>query len=374
MQQILYLIQKEFRQIFRDRSMIGILFVMPLLQIFLLGHAVTTDIIHLRLLIHDRDRTPLSREYIQQFTHSKYFDLVGVEDDYNKLTHYLDDARANLVIVIPEHFQRSVVRQEHPKVQLLVDGLDGNTAGIAMGYVSEITLRYQTQLMLNDPKLAMSLKNVRFVQSEPRFWFNPNLESRVYIVPGLIAMILTIITLFLTSMGIVREKEIGTLEQLMVTPIKSYQLIIGKIIPFSILAFIEITLAMLFIYLIFGIGIVGSVPLLFFEAGIFIFTTLGLGIFISTVAETQQQAVFIAWFFMIFAILLSGFFVPIANMPDAIQYATYINPLRYFLTILREIYLKGTSLRELLPETLSMIGFGVVVFSLAVLRFRRRLQ
>lgn len=374
MQQILYLIQKEFRQIFRDRSMIGILFVMPLIQLFLLGNAVTTDVIHLHLLIQDRDRTPMSREFIQQFTHSKYFDIIGVEDDYTKLTSYLDNAKANLIIVIPENFQKKVIRQEHPKIQLMVDGLDGNTAGIAMGYVSEITQKYQVALISHDPSLAMPMCNTKLVATEPRFWFNPNLESRVYIIPGIIALILTIITEFLTSMGIVREKEIGTLEQLMVTPIRSYQLIIGKIVPFSILAFIEVILAMIFVYFIFGIGVVGSIPLLFFESAIFILTTLGLGIFISTIAETQQQAVFIAWFFMVFSILLSGFFVPIENMPPAIQYITYLNPLRYFLVISREIYLKGTPLSALLQETLSMVGFGVVVFSLAVLQFRKRLK
>lgn len=374
MQGIFYLIQKEFRQIFRDKSMIGILFFMPLIQLFLLGNAVTTDIVHLRVLLYDRDRSPMSREFLQQFTNSKYFDLVGVEDDYTKLALYLDDGSANLIIVVPDDFQRDLMRREQPKIQLLVDGMDGNTAGIAMGYVAEIAQRYQSEIIRLDPMLALPMKNVSLVYGEPRFWYNQNMISRVYIVPGLIALILTIITVFLTSMGIVREKEIGTLEQLMVTPIRSYQLIIGKIIPFSILAFIEISIAMLFIYLIFGISVVGSIPLLFFESTIFILTTLGLGIFISTISETQQQAVFVAWFFMVFAILLSGFFVPIANMPTAIQYITYANPLRYFLAILREIYLKGTGLHDLLPDTLAMIGFGVVVFTLAVMRFRRRLK
>jgi ABC-2 type transport system permease protein len=266
-----------------------------------------------------------------------------------------------------------MVRGEQPQLQVILDGVDGNTAGIAMGYILEIAQQYQAKLISQDPALGRALAAARFVAAEPRFWYNPELKSRRYITPGIIALILTIITVFLTSMGIVREKEIGTLEQLMVTPIHSYQLIIGKIVPFSLLAFVDAAVAMLAIYLIFGIGIVGSVSLLFMEAMLFILTTLGLGIAISTIAETQQQAAFIGWFMMIFSILLSGFFVPIANMPRAIQLITYLNPLRYFLVVLREIYLKGSTLDILWPETLGLVAFAVVVFSLAVARFRGKL-
>ncbi|MBU4011761.1 MAG: ABC transporter permease, partial [Proteobacteria bacterium] len=193
------------------------------------------------------------------------------------------------------------------------------------------------------------------------------------IVPGIIALILLVITLFLTSMGVVREKEIGTLEQLMVTPIKSYQLVTGKIIPFCILGLLEIMIGMGFVYLIFGIGIKGSFFLILFESLIFVLSTLGLGIFISTISDTQQQALFMAWFFMIFSILLSGFFIPIANMPPVIQQITRLNPLRYFIVILREIYLKGTSLKDLIPETLSMITFSACLFFAAVIRFKKKL-
>jgi ABC-2 type transport system permease protein len=199
------------------------------------------------------------------------------------------------------------------------------------------------------------------------------MESKVYVIPGIVALLLLIITVFLTSMSIVREKEIGTLEQLMVTPLRSSELILGKVIPFSILGMIEISIAMVLVYLLFGIGVEGSVALLFAESALFILTTLGVGILISTISETQQQALFVGWFFMIFAIMLSGFFVPIANMPDAIQWVTYLNPMRYFLVILREIYLKGSSLEYLLPETLAMILFGITVFSAAVWRYKRRL-
>lgn len=373
MRQIFYLVQKEFRQIFRDFSMVRILFVVPLIQIFILGNAITTDVKNIKIVFQDQDKTPYSREFISKFVHSRYFKITGFEEDYTRLSSYLDSGKASLAIVIPRHFQRDIVLQKKPDIQLLVDGVDGNSAGVSLGYITDIVQKYQERLMEFSPDLSLQVKNLRRVETEPRFWFNPNLESKLYIVPGIIALILLIITLFLTSMGIVREKEIGTLEQLMVTPIRSYQLVIGKIIPFSILGMLEIMISMGFVYLIFGIGVKGSLLLLLFESSIFIISTLGLGIFISTISDTQQQALFVAWFFMIFAILLSGFFIPIANMPPVIQHITRLNPLRYYIVILREIYLKGTSIKDLIPETLAMVTFSTCLFLAAVIRFRKKL-
>lgn len=353
--------------------MIGILFIIPLIQIFILGNAVTTDVKNIKLVVQDQDKTPYSRELLRQFIHSGYFKINGIEEDYNKLSSYLDSGKANLVIVIPKHFQRDIVLGNKPDIQLLVDGVDGNSSGVSLGYVNDIMQNYQERLIEHLPELSLQIKNMHRVEAEPRFWFNPNLESKPYIVPGIIALILLVITLFLTSMGVVREKEIGTLEQLMVTPIKSYQLVTGKIIPFCILGLLEIMIGMGFVYLIFGIGIKGSFFLILFESLIFVLSTLGLGIFISTISDTQQQALFMAWFFMIFSILLSGFFIPIANMPPVIQQITRLNPLRYFIVILREIYLKGTSLKDLIPETLSMITFSACLFFAAVIRFKKKL-
>ncbi|MBI5648562.1 MAG: ABC transporter permease [Ignavibacteriae bacterium] len=372
MQQILYLVQKEFRQIARDRVMLGLLFVVPLIQIFILGNAVTTDVVDLRLVIHDADDTPMSRQLIESFAHTRYFKLVGREQrGGSTLTGHMDRSEAQLALSIPEGFQRDAVRGRSPALQLMVDGLDGNTAGIALAYAADISRNFQARLLEADPGLARRGAAIRGAEPEARYWYNPNLESKVYIVPGIMAIILVIITVFLTSMGIVREKEIGTLEQLLVTPIRSYQFIAGKIIPFTILGFLEIILAMVFVWLIFDISVAGSIPLLLAESALFLLTTLGLGILISTVAESQQQALFVAWFFMIFAMLLSGFFIPIANMPDAIQTITYANPVRYYLTVLREIYLKGSGPAELWKETASLAAFGVCMFGAAVWRFRR---
>ncbi len=373
MRRIFYLVQKEFRQVFRDKSMIAILFVAPFIQLVILGNAVTSDVKHVTMMISDQDRSSMSREFVGAFGNTEHFDVVGYEPDYRRLATAIDRGKAKVALVIPEHFQRDVVRGERPAVQLLVDGIDGNSAGVALSYITRIAAQYQSRLVIAEPALGRSLRSDRIISAEPRYWFNPELKSKVYVVPGIVALLLLIITVFLTSMGIVREKEIGTLEQLMVTPIRSTQLILGKVIPFSILGMIEISIAMGLVYVMFGIGVEGSLLLLFAESAIFILTTLGVGILISTISETQQQALFVAWFFMIFAILLSGFFIPIANMPDSIQALTYLNPMRYFMVILREIYLKGTPLRHLLPETLAMIGFGVTVFGAAVWRYRSRL-
>ena len=373
MRRIFYLVQKEFRQVFRDKSMIAILFVAPFIQLVILGNAVTSDVKHVTMMISDQDRSSMSREFVGAFGNTEHFDVVGYEPDYRRLATAIDRGKAKVALVIPEHFQRDVVRGERPAVQLLVDGIDGNSAGVALSYITRIAAQYQSRLVIAEPALGRSLRSDRIISAEPRYWFNPELKSKVYVVPGIVALLLLIITVFLTSMGIVREKEIGTLEQLMVTPIRSTQLILGKVIPFSILGMIEISIAMGLVYVMFGIGVEGSLLLLFAESAIFILTTLGVGILISTISETQQQALFVAWFFMIFAILLSGFFIPIANMPDSIQALPYLNPMRYFMVILREIYLKGTPLRHLLPETLAMIGFGVTVFGAAVWRYRSRL-
>lgn len=373
MRQIFYLIQKEFRQVFRDKAMLRIIFIVPLIQIVILGNAITTDVKNIKIVIQDQDKTPYSRELVLQFVHCGYFKTIGFEESYSKLSDYLGSGKANLAIVIPKHFQRHIVLNKKPDVQVLVDGVDGNYAGVALGYISEIMQNYQKRLIASSPDLSLHVKNIHRAETEPRFWYNPNLESKPYIVPGIIAIMLLIITMFLTSMGIVREKEIGTLEQLMVTPIRSYQLVLGKIIPFSILGIIVINIAMGFIYLIFGIAVKGSLLLMVFESMIFIISTLGLGVFISTIADTQQQALFLAWFTMICFILLSGFFIPIANMPHIIQKITLFNPLRYFIIILREIYLKGTTIKDLIPETLSLVTFGSCLFLAAIIRFKKKL-
>ncbi len=372
MKRILYLVQKEFRQIRRDPPMLGVIFIMPVIQIVLLGYAVTTDILHTRIVIVDRDNSQYSREYTARFDHTVYFDVVEQDPEITTLTDYLDRGLAGIVMVIPRDFQRDVVLGAWPKVQLLVDALDGNSAGIAIGYLAQMAAQAQLEIVRTEPALARELASAHVVSVEPRMWYNPNLESRFYMVPGIVALLLTMVSLFLASMGIVREKEVGTLEQLMVTPIHPLEMMIGKTIPFAILGLIEVSVGILAAWVIFGIGLEGSFFLLLGFSLVYLFTTLSFGILISTVSHTQQQAMFTAWFFSVFMILLSGFFVPIANMPDGIQYLTYVNPLRYFITIVREIYMKGSGIQHLWKEGLALAAYGLVMIVLASSRFRKR--
>lgn len=372
MKRILYLVQKEFRQIRRDPPMLGVIFIMPVIQIVLLGYAVTTDILHTRIVIVDRDNSQYSREYTARFDHTVYFDVVEQDPEITTLTDYLDRGLAGIVMVIPRDFQRDIVRGSSPKVQLLVDALDGNSAGIAIGYLAQMAGQAQLEVVRTEPALARKLASAHVVSVEPRMWYNPNLESRFYMVPGIVALLLTMVSLFLASMGIVREKEVGTLEQLMVTPIHPLEMMIGKTIPFAILGLIEVSVGILAAWVIFGIGLEGSFFLLLGFSLVYLFTTLSFGILISTVSHTQQQAMFTAWFFSVFMILLSGFFVPIANMPDGIQYLTYANPLRYFITIVREIYMKGSGIQHLWKEGLALAAYGLVMIVLASSRFRKR--
>ncbi|MCB9058475.1 MAG: ABC transporter permease [Calditrichae bacterium] len=374
MHRVLYLVQKEFRQILREKAFIGIIFVMPFIQIVVLGFAITTDVKNVTLGVVDYDKSSASRRIIDAFDKTSSFIYMYNLESEKAAQKKLDEGLIKVAIIIPENFERDLRSAHAPVVQALIDGVDGNSAGVATAYVSQIARKLQIEWLQDAGVAPQVLSKMHLTQIEPRMLYNASLESKNNIIPGIIAVLLTMITAFLTGMSIVREKEIGTLEQLMVTPIKNYELILGKIIPFIIVAFLLMLVGILAGGLIFGIWVKGSIVLLFALSILFSLSTLGLGIFASTVSKTQQQAMFIAWFFAIFAILLSGFFIPIQNMPDWVQVVTYLNPLRYFIVIIREIYLKGTPLVYLLNETLAMGIFGLVTFTLASLRFHKRLS
>jgi len=375
MQQILFLIRKEFIQVFRDRAMIFIIFLMPLIQVLLLGSAVSTDIKHIKTIICDLDRTPSSRELIRRFQHTKYFDIQSIESSRKNTVQYIDQGRATIMIVIPTRFEKDLTRKHSPKVQILVDGQDSNSSLIAMGYANRIVQAFSLEKLQNsltsNPKI---FRQIHLVAPETRIWYNPNLEAKNYMIPGIVVVLLTAITTLLTALGLVREKEIGTLEQLMVTPIKSYQLMIGKTVPFAILGLFEISFAIAVAKLWYQIPIRGNLLLFFGFSFIFMFTTLGVGIFVSTISKTQQQALFLAWFFMVFAILMSGFMFPIENMPKLMQYLTYINPVRYFITIVRELFLKGSGLSYLWLQGLIMTIFSIVIITFSAIRFQKRVS
>jgi ABC-2 type transport system permease protein len=374
MQRILYLIQKEFRQILREKAFIGLIFGMPFIQIVILGFAITTDVKNVPITIVDLDHSSMSRSLIEAFSVTESFNYIGLAESEKHAKKLLDAGKAKIAVIIPPNFERDLKNGAQPQVQAVIDGVDGNSAGVALAYVGQIAFKLQREWLSASGMLAAKMKDVHLTEIRPRMLYNPSLESVNNIVPGIIAVLLTMITAFLTGMSIVKEKEIGTLEQLMVTPISNSELLLGKIIPFVIVAFLLMNVGILAAGLIFALWIEGSLLALYGMSLLFVLSTLGLGIFASTISKTQQQAMFIVWFFMIFAILLSGFFIPIENMPKGIQIITYLNPLRYFMVVIREIYLKGTEFMYLWKEALAMAAFGLTAFILAALRFQKRLS
>lgn len=371
MYRIGYLIQKEFRQILREKAFIGLIFGMPFIQIVILGFAISTDVRNVPIAFLDRDHSAMSRKLQEAFSVTESFTGRGALVSEQQAAELIDNGTINAALVIPPNFERDVFSGRQPALQMLINGVDGNSAGIALAYASQIVAGLQLEAAAaagQAPRTALQP-----VTLAPRMWYNPELESRHNIVPGIIGVLVTMITAFLTGMAIVREKEIGTLEQLMVTPIKKYELMLGKVIPFAVVGFLLMNVGILAAGLLFGLWMEGSLFSLYLMSLLFMLSTLGLGIFASTMARTQQQAMFLTWFFSIFALLLSGFFIPIENMPKIIQAVTYINPLRYFMVVIREIYLKGTPVISLWKEGLFMLLFGLAVILAASLRFRKRM-
>ncbi len=375
MQRILYMIRKEFRQIFRDPPMIAIIFAVPLVQLLVLAYAITTDVQHLKLTVADFDHSQISREIVGDFSHTERFDIVEYTSDVSRIIEEMRAWNTQAALVIPPGFSRDLQRGLHPRIQVVIDGVDGNTAGVALGYARQILNRRGVK-MASVPGLQQRAgrHKIHLLNMVERMWYNPDLDSKQYMVPGIVVVLLTIIPMMLSAMSLVKEKEIGTLEQLMVTPLRKHQLLLGKIIPFLILSYVEMAVVMIFAILVFNISVSGSYLLLALFALIYLFTTIGLGIFISTFTDNQQQAMFVAWFIMVFMILMSGFFIPIENMPSLLQHLTYLNPMRYIMYIIRDIFQKGAAFGQLLPEAVPLTVFGLLIVSLGVVKFRKRIK
>ena len=365
---------KEFLEIFRDPRMRFTIFVPPIIQVLIFGYAATMDITHVPTAVYDQDNTKQSRELIRDFSYSKYFDINYYLDEEEQVRTIIDRSKVISVLKIDRQFARDLIGNRSAKLQLILDGTDSNAASIVLGYAGQIIGDYNYKALkerattLLRPGAAVGYADLR-----DRRWFNENLESRNYYLPGVIALIVTIMSLLLSSMAIVREKEIGTMEQLIVSPIKPIELILGKITPFIIIACVQVILITLVGVLWFKVPIRGSLPLLFGCTFIYLLTSLGCGLLISTVSSTQQEAMMSVFLFFFPATLLSGFAYPIANMPKIIQYITYANPLRYYLTILRGIFLKGIGVNILWPEILALLIIGVSIIIFSTSRFHKQL-
>jgi ABC-2 type transport system permease protein len=375
MRTIFYIIQKEYLQLRRDPTMLRLTFLSPVIQLLILGYAASFDVSRIPLVVCDMDHTRSSRELATRFTSSGTFKLVGEIPSIDDIDHQIDDGHASMALVIPRGFGAGIAGNRTVQVQVIADGSESNSAVIGLSYASIIVAAYSQGIGL---KAYTRLRNAGLklasVSPETRIWYNPAVRSRNYMIPAVLAMVLMLSTMLLTSLAVVREKEIGTMEQLIVTPIKPWQLLIGKLAPFSILGLIDIIIVLAIATLWFHVPLKGSIPLLFLLCFIFELTTLGLGLLISTVSKNQQQAMMTSQFFIMQPMMqLSGFAFPIENMPKVIQFVTNFIPLRYFMSIIRGIFLKGSGIRELWPNALALLIFGLVIFIISVNRFQKKL-
>ncbi len=373
-QRIRHLIRKEFIQLRRDPKAIRLVVIAPIIQLIIFGYAVTTDIKHIPTAVIDADRSRESRELVNRFSNTGYFEVVAVLERPQDLLLLMDGGRVQAGVHIPRGFAKRLARGESAPLQVIVDGTDSTTAGMVLGYASGVLRRYSEEIVGDRlQRLRANLVSLPVIEERTRVWFNPELKSVNYMVPGVLCTILLIVTMVLTSMAIVREREIGTLEQIIVTPVRATELIAGKTIPFILIGFVDMVLILLVATLWFRVPLKGSLLLLFALAVVFLLTTLGLGLFISTVSHTQQQAMMTAFFIMLPSILLSGFMFPIENMPRVIQWVTYLIPLRYFLNIVRGIFLKGVGIEILWGDVLALLVIGLALFTLASVRFTKRM-
>ncbi|MBI5632947.1 MAG: ABC transporter permease [Nitrospirae bacterium] len=358
--------KKEFIQIWRDPLSLAMAFLMPVMLLFIFGYAITLDVNNLKTVIHDLDRSSLSRELIAGISASGYFKIVDYVTDQKDLDRYLDSGKALAAIAIPADFSESMARGRDVQLQVIVDGSDSNTATIGLGYISAAVEKFSRKVSRG--------KGQQLIDPRIRVWYNPELKSRVFIIPGLIAVIMAVIAALLTSLTIAREWERGTMEQLIATPIKAHELILGKLLPYFTIGFIDIILSVLLALFLFNVPLKGNIFLLMILSGIFLFGGLSLGILISTVAKSQLVASQISMVVTFLpAFLLSGFMYAISNMPAALQFITHIIPARYFVTILKGIFLKGSTLNLLITETVLLAIFGLIVFGMANMKFKKRI-
>ncbi len=371
---VMVIAKKEVLQLLRDHKSLALIFVLPVIQLFLFGYVVANDVKNIKFAVFDQDRSGLSRQLVTKIEKSGFFVNQGRVDNYRILEEKLNSGVVKIGLVFPGGFSRDLLAGKQPSMQVIIDGTDSNTASIARNYFISIINHYAQQIrderLLKIGRLSLAKTPLNL---KHRVYYNPELRSINYMVPGIIALVLLIITTLLTALSVVKEKESGTNEQLMVTPVKPWELIIGKLIPFPVIGLFDLLLMMLIGGLWFGVPLRGNVFLLMGSSLLFILTSLGIGLLISVISQTQQQAMLTALFFLIPNILLSGFIFPIVNMPKILQALTYLIPTRYYLEIVRGVYLKGIGFTFLFPQILALAFSGFVILSYSVRGFRKQL-
>jgi ABC-2 type transport system permease protein len=369
------IIRKEFIQIFRDRRTLMIILFIPIMQLFLLGYAATNDIRNIPLAVYDQCNCAESRALINAYSSADYFKLTRYASSEAEVRQWIEDGSASAALIIPPDYNTNLAKGQ-AQVAFILDGSNPTSASTAYSAATLIGQSHATAIMVE--KLALAGINTDRltppVEVRPRVWFNPDLRSSYYMIPGVIGMILSAITSILTATSVVRERERGTIEQLIVTPIRPWELVIGKILPYVILAFIDTFEVLAFGHFWFGVPIRGSLGLIVGASGLMLLSGLGIGLFASTIANTQQEAMLSVWMTLLPSIFLSGFFFPLEAMPKILQWLSYIIPLRYYLVILRSVMLKGSGFSAIWLECLALLVFGIAILLAAAMRFRKRLD
>jgi ABC-2 type transport system permease protein len=372
MRTILFIIQKEFKQIFRNKAMLPIIFILPLIQLLILSNATSFEVKNIKFSYVDNDHSAASRELIGKFKASEYFNIIENFSSKKEADRQMQAGRVDVILEIPNHFERNLIKEKKTNLSVSINAIDGASAGIENVYISQIISDFnkniQTKLsQYNDGSVVQPVNIVTI----PSFWYNNTLNYKTLMVPGILVLLVTMLSLFLSSMNIVREKEIGTLEQINVTPIKKHQFIIGKLFPFWVLGLVILTVGLIISKVVFNVPILGSIGLIYLFTSVYLLVVLGIGLFISNYTETQQQAMFIAWFFMVIFILMSGLFTPIESMPIWAQNITLFNPIRYFVEVIRMVMLKGATFSDISTSFFKIVFFAFAINAFAVWSYKK---
>lgn len=372
MKTILFIVQKEFKQIFRNKGMLRLIFVLPILQLLILSNAATFDVKNIKISFIDNDHSVHSRQLIQSFSSSDYFSISNHFLNSKEGLDALQKGTTDVVIEIPYQFSKQLTNDKKANLQININAIDAATAGVESVYITQIINTFNQAIAVEISNTTLPTLIPSKIETIPSFWYNNTLNYKTFMVPGILVLLVTMLTLFLSSMNIVREKELGTLEQINVTPIKKHQFIIGKLFPFWILGLVILTIGLFIAKVVFNVPMLGNIGLVYLFTSFYLVLILGVGLYISNITETQQQAMFIAWFFMVIFILMSGLFTPIESMPKWAQNITLLNPIRYFVEFIRMVLLKGAELKEVLPNLTVILFFVLLINGLAVWSYKKK--
>ena len=370
MRTIRFLLAKEFRQVFRNKTLLPIIFLMPIVQLVILPLAANYEVRNIKLAVVNHDNSPFAHDLVAAIAASEYFQLTDVGYSFDAALHSVESEDADLILQIPYGFEKHLIAEKQQTLFIAVNAINGVKGGLSAAYLTAIIRNYNDQLQAEwiTPGRSSQSPTIDVV---PSSWYNPHMRYQLFMVPGIIAILVTMIGGYLSALNIVKEKETGTIEQINVTPIRKHHFIIGKLIPFWVMGIVVFTMGMLVGWIVYDIVSVGSLFLLYFFVSLYLWAVLGLGLLISTYAETQQQAMFISFFFVMIFILMSGLFTPIESMPGWAQVLSRLNPVTYFIEVMRMVVLKGSGLRHILPQLGAVIGFGIFFNLWAIINYRK---